>query len=79
VQEVKSRVVRVIDRMRPTLKSDGGNIELVSVDEGKGLVRVKVQGRYANTPYALEILRSGVEEAIKKEVPQIREVLTVSS
>ena len=79
VIKIGKQVAQVIELIRPTLESDGGNIELLRVDENRGVVHVRFMGECVRTPQALEILRSGVEEALKKEVPQVREVLTASS
>ena len=70
------KVEHVIDLIRTTIKSDGGNIQLLKIDENRGVVHVRFTGRCVQTPQALETLRSGVEEALKKEVPQIKEVVT---
>lgn len=77
VIKIVKRVTQVIDLIRSTLESDGGDIQLLKVDENRGVVHVKFSGRCAQTPQAVETLRSGVEEALKKEVPQVKEVVTV--
>ncbi len=77
VIKIVKEVARVIDIIRPTLESDGTRIELLKVDEQRGVVHVKFDGSCTKTPQALELLRNGVEEALKKEVPQITEVLNV--
>ena len=78
VIKLGKRVARVIDLIRPTLESDGGAIELVKVDEERGMVHVRFTGACVRTPQALEELRSGVEEALRKEVPEVRGVLSSS-
>ncbi len=76
VIKIVKQVAEVLATIRVALESDGGDVELVKVDENKGIVHVKFTGIYVKTPQALETLRSGVEEALKKEVPQVREVVT---
>ena len=78
VLKIGKKVARVIELIRPALEADGGKIELLRVDENRGIVHVKFMGKCVRTPQALEALRNGVEEAIKKEVPQVREVQTAS-
>ena len=78
VIRIGSRVAQVIDQIRTTLESNGGDITLLKVDENRGVVHVRFTGAYVGTPQALETLRSGVEEALKKEVPEVREVLNAS-
>ncbi len=79
VIKIGKRVAEVIDLIRPTLESNGGAIELLRVDENRGMVHVRFTGACVRTPQALEELRSGVEEALKKEVPEVRGVLNSSS
>ena len=75
VIKIGNKVAKVIDLIRPTVESNGGAIELVGVDEDRGVVHVRFTGSCVRTAQALETLRSGVEEALKKEIPEIRGVL----
>ncbi len=76
ILHIQGKIDRVLERIRPTLKSNGGNIRLLDVDERRGIVRLQFRGPFTHTPQAMRALASGVEEAIKKEVPQVREVLS---
>ena len=75
VIRIGKRVEHVIDLIRLTLEADGGDIKLLRIDENRGVVHVRFTGRFLETPQAVETLRSGVEEALKREVPQIKEVV----
>ncbi|MGB2936662.1 MAG: NifU family protein [Phycisphaerae bacterium] len=61
--------------MRPMLQAHGGDIQLVSVEEG--VVKVKLQGACAGCPGALMTLKEGVERRIKEQVPEIERVESV--
>jgi len=68
-EEVKS----AIENVRPSLKADGGDIELVSVSQD-GVVKVRLTGACGSCPYSLMTLKQGVESYLKKVEPQIKEV-----
>ncbi len=65
-----------LDRVRPALVADGGNIELVAIDHD-GTVRVAMQGACADCPAQLATLRIGIEEPLKKAVAGIQSVIAV--
>lgn len=74
---MKERIEKALDSIRPALQADGGNIKLVDVDESKGIVKVQLQGACAGCPSAQVTLAMGVERAIKEEVPEVKEVISV--
>ena len=65
-----------LDRVRPALVADGGNIELLAIDHD-GTVRVAMQGACADCPAQLATLRIGIEEPLKKAVAGIRSVIAI--
>ena len=65
-----------LDRVRPALIADGGNIELVSI-EHDGTVRVLLQGACVDCPAQLATLRVGIEEPLKQAIRGIRSVVAV--
>jgi len=71
------QVQAVIDGIRPLLQADGGDIELVSVDEPTGVVSVKLQGACRGCPSAAITLKMGVERHLKSKVPAVKEVVAV--
>ena len=73
---MKEKVQKVIDRIRPMLQADGGDVELVDVKEG-GVVEVKLQGACSGCPGAIYTLKNGIESMLKEEVPEIKEVKAV--
>jgi Fe-S cluster biogenesis protein NfuA len=66
-----------LDRVRPALVADGGNIELVGID-ADGTVRVSMQGTCTECPAQLATLRVGIEDPLKKAVRGIRAVVVIN-
>ena len=69
------QVNKVLDKVRPTLQADGGDVELVSVENGT--VKVKLTGACSGCPFSQMTLKSGIERVLKQEIPEIKEVLSV--
>ncbi len=74
---VKEKVLAVLDKIRPALQADGGNVELVEVDEENGLVKVELQGACAGCPMSTITLKQGIERIMKQEIPEVKEVQSV--
>jgi Fe-S cluster biogenesis protein NfuA len=74
---LKDKVQPVIEKIRPLLQADGGDIELVSVDEPTGTVSVRLQGACKGCPGAAMTLKMGVERHLKERVPGVKQVLAV--
>ncbi|MCX7919849.1 MAG: NifU family protein [bacterium] len=70
---MKEKVQAVIEKIRPALQADGGDIELVDVVDGS--VKVKLIGACGHCPMSQLTLRNYVEQIIKQEVPEIKEVV----
>ena len=66
---MKEQVEKVIEEIRPILQSDGGDIQLIGVDEKTGIVTVGLRGRCGGCPHAQMTLQAVVERKIKAEVP----------
>ena len=75
-QELKLNVEKALEEIRPFLKSDGGDISLISIENDKR-VKVQLQGNCVGCSVNQMTLKSGVEMTIKKYAPQIEEVLNV--
>jgi len=74
---LKEKVQAVVDKIRPNLAMDGGDIELVSVDEPGGVVKVRLKGACAGCPASQMTLKMYVEATIKREVPEVKSVVAV--
>jgi len=75
LKSIKDRVQKALERVRPYLQSDGGDIDLVEVTEDM-TVKVKLKGACHGCPFSMQTLKAGVEQAIIKEVPEIRRVIS---
>ena len=74
-EDLKERVEKSLDTIRPALMADGGNVELVGVEDG--VVKVRLQGACGTCPSALMTLKQGIEVRVKEDVPEIQEVEAV--
>lgn len=74
---LKERVEEVLGKVRPMLQRDGGNVELVDVQDD-GVVKVKLTGACSGCPMSTMTLRNAIEETIKKEIPEVKSVVQVS-
>ena len=72
---IKDRVLKALERVRPYLQSDGGDIEFIDVSDDM-TVKVKLTGACHGCPYSMQTLKAGVEQAIMKEVPEIKRVIS---
>lgn len=70
---LNERVNQALETIRPYLKADGGDVELVKVTP-EGIVEVKLTGACSNCPMSQMTLRAGIERALIREVPGIRRV-----
>jgi Fe-S cluster biogenesis protein NfuA len=74
---MKEKVEEVINsKIKPLLQADGGDIELVEVDD-QGVVKVRLQGACAGCPGAAMTLQMGVERLLKQSVPEVQRVIAV--
>ena len=74
---MRDRVEKALDKIRPALQADGGNVELVDVDEAKGVVKLKLVGACGSCPMSQMTLRMGVERVLREDIPEITEVQSV--
>lgn len=72
---MKDKVEEVLNRIRPSLMRDGGNVELVEVNDGT--VKVKLTGACGGCPMATMTLKMGIERILKEEIPEIKQVIAV--
>jgi Fe-S cluster biogenesis protein NfuA len=72
VQKIKT----AIESIRPYLNADGGDVEFVDITDDLS-VKVRLTGACHGCPYSMMTLKAGIEQAIRKSVPQIKELLAV--
>jgi len=70
---MRDKVEEVLDKIRPSLMRDGGNVELIDVNDG--VVKVKLTGACAGCPMSTMTLKMGIERILKQEIPEIKEVV----
>ena len=76
-EHVRDRVEKALDQIRPALQNDGGNVELVDVDEENKIVKVRLTGACGSCPMSQMTLRRGVERVLRDEIPDLKEVVAV--
>ncbi len=73
---MKEKVEQALSKIRPMLQADGGNVELVEVT-ADGIVKVKLTGACGCCPMSQMTLKMGIERLLKKEMPEIKEVVAL--
>ncbi|MFC1948918.1 NifU family protein [Chloroflexota bacterium] len=73
---MKEKVEGVLEKIRPALEQDGGNVELVNVNDD-GTVEVRLTGACAGCPMSTMTLKMGIEQLLKQEIPEVKEVVAV--
>jgi len=72
-EELTNKVKNIIDQIRPYLQADGGDISFVELTDDN-VVNVELQGSCGSCPFSRMTLKNGVEEAVKKALPEIKSV-----
>jgi Fe-S cluster biogenesis protein NfuA len=75
-EQVLSKIRHAIDGVRPYLVADGGDVELVEVTDDL-VVKVRLTGACQGCPFSIQTLRAGIEHAIRKEVPNLKELISL--
>ena len=73
--EIYDKVKEVLDEIRPSLRADGGDVELVEVEDG--IVKVRLKGACSGCPMSTMTLKLGIENQIKQKLPEIKEVISL--
>lgn len=77
MKDQEKRIIEIIDKLRPYLINDGGNIEFVKYENN--IVYIKMMGACANC-YMMDLtLKDGIEAAIQEEIPEVVEVINIDS
>ena len=71
---MREKVEAALEKVKPMLKADGGDVELVDVSSD-GVVKVKLTGACGGCPMSQMTLKSGIEKVIKENVPEVKEVI----
>lgn len=73
---MEQQVQEALDKIRPALQRDGGDVELVEISDD-GIVKVKLQGACGGCPMSQMTLKMGIEKVVKQSVPEIKSVEAV--
>ncbi len=76
MEEIIKKIEKSIAEIKPFLQEDGGDIELIEVTSDF-TVKVKLQGACGSCPYRIQTLKLGVEDKLKTDVPQVKEVVAI--
>lgn len=71
------RIEAVIDEVRPAVRADGGDIELVGFDENEGRVELRLVGACHSCPYSLMTLKGGIEHRLRSLLPEVKTVVAL--
>ncbi len=77
MSELETKVIKVIEQIRPYLQADGGDISFVELTSDN-VVNVELQGACGSCPFSRMTLKNGVEEAMKKALPEIKSVEAIN-
>ncbi len=72
---MREKIEQALNEIRPALQADGGDVDLVEVDQGT--VKVRLQGACHGCPMAEVTMKQGIETAIKNAVPEVEKVVAV--
>ena len=72
---MREKVETALEQIRPTLLADGGDVELVDVNEG--VVKVRLTGACGGCPMATMTLRNGIERVLREQVPEVKEIVAI--
>ena len=72
--ETRDRIEDVLDSIRPAVRADGGDIELVGFDREEGRVRLRMVGACHACPMSTMTLKAGIEQRLRMQVPEVRSV-----
>ena len=74
-ENIKNKVKETLEEIRPNIQADGGDIELVDIEDG--VVKVRLKGACAGCPMSALTLKQGVERTLKSKIPEVKRVEAV--
>ena len=69
---MQEKIQKIIDKIRPALQADGGDVEFVDFEDG--VVKVRLKGACAGCPMSQMTLKNGIERLLKQEIPEVKSV-----
>jgi len=77
MEAIKERVEKALQKIRPYLVADGGNITMIDITDDM-VLKVEMTGACNGCPFSMQTLKAGVEIAVMKEVPEIKQVVDIN-
>ena len=74
---MEKKIIEIIEKIRPSLQQDGGDLHFVNFDKETGVLKVELMGMCAHCPMSQVTLKQGVEVEIMKEIPEVKKVVSV--
>lgn len=75
--KIEKEIKKVLNKLRPHLQLDGGDVEFVSFDLDSGVLRLRLQGSCHNCPMSMMTLQHGIGAVIKDKIPEVKELIAV--
>lgn len=74
---IEERIKEQLEKIRPQLQLDGGNVEFVAFEESTGVLKLKLQGACVGCPMSQMTLQQGIGQLIKDNIPEVKEIAAV--
>jgi len=74
---MREKIKKALQKVRPSLQFEGGDVELIDVDEKEGIVKVRLTGACGGCPMSHMTMTYGIEQSIRQEVPEVKKVVAV--
>jgi len=78
MEEIRERVEKALEKIRPYLVADGGDIEIIDISD-EMVLKVELKGACNGCPFSMQTMKAGVEMAVRNEVPEIKEVVDINT
>lgn len=76
-KNIEDKIKQALEKIRPSLLMDGGDVHFISFDEKSGVLKVELMGHCAHCPMSQITLKQGIEAEIKKAVKDVKEVIAI--
>ena len=77
IKNMENKIRKELDKLRPYIQMDGGDVEFVSFDEKTGLLSIRLHGACVGCPMSQITLQEGIGKTIKLEIPEVTEVIAI--
>ena len=74
---MENKIKKILDKVRPSLQMDGGDVHFISFDQESGILKVELMGHCAHCPMSQITLKQGIETEIRKNIPEVKKVISI--